>query len=239
MWLIGLSVVLFRGYERSGPWAEPPWGSLSLSTAPLFSLAPPGQFLLEESRLLEAAEMAEKAARLDGGEFDVVFSAAHMLRWVSGFSSLKPDDSRCCSPGRHWTFFVAEEDEPEFSMAEQKRGSIKEREFFFFYIPPQPIWFTQLYFVILFPRCSTNLASIGLSYRPFLLILHWPRWSATNSELALLSCLVSAHTMILNLEIEVYVPASSLNKAAGLWSSTLNLPGKLKLAFKPTAADRR
>lgn len=44
------------------------------------SLTPPGQFLLEESRLLEAAEMAEKAARLDGGEFDVVFSAAHMLR---------------------------------------------------------------------------------------------------------------------------------------------------------------
>lgn len=47
--------------------------SLSLSL-------PPGQFLLEESRLLEAAEMAEKAARLDAGEFDVVFSAAHMLR---------------------------------------------------------------------------------------------------------------------------------------------------------------
>uniref|UniRef100_A0A3P9KN59 dolichyl-phosphate-mannose--protein mannosyltransferase n=1 Tax=Oryzias latipes TaxID=8090 RepID=A0A3P9KN59_ORYLA len=39
-----------------------------------------GQFLLEESRLLEAAEMAKKAARLDSGEFDVVFSAAHMLR---------------------------------------------------------------------------------------------------------------------------------------------------------------
>lgn len=44
-------------------------------------LSPPsGQFLLEESRLLEAAEMAEKAARLDSREFDVVFSAAHMLR---------------------------------------------------------------------------------------------------------------------------------------------------------------
>ncbi|CDQ63036.1 unnamed protein product [Oncorhynchus mykiss] len=42
-----------------------------------------GQFLLEESRLLEAAEMAEKAARLDSGEFDVVFSAAHMLRQAS------------------------------------------------------------------------------------------------------------------------------------------------------------
>lgn len=41
---------------------------------------PPGQFLLEESRLLEAAEMAKKAARLDSREFDVVFSAAHMLR---------------------------------------------------------------------------------------------------------------------------------------------------------------
>ncbi|TKS73165.1 Transmembrane and TPR repeat-containing protein 2 [Collichthys lucidus] len=42
-----------------------------------------GQFLLEESRLLEAAEMAEKAARLDSREFDVVFSAAHMLRQAS------------------------------------------------------------------------------------------------------------------------------------------------------------
>ncbi|KAI7802132.1 putative transmembrane and TPR repeat-containing protein 2-like [Triplophysa rosa] len=42
-----------------------------------------GQFLLEESRLLEAAEMAEKAARLDSEEFDVVFSAAHMLRQAS------------------------------------------------------------------------------------------------------------------------------------------------------------
>uniref|UniRef100_A0A8C5DXP0 dolichyl-phosphate-mannose--protein mannosyltransferase n=1 Tax=Gouania willdenowi TaxID=441366 RepID=A0A8C5DXP0_GOUWI len=42
-----------------------------------------GQFLLEESRLVEAAEMAKKAARLDSGEFDVVFSAAHMLRQAS------------------------------------------------------------------------------------------------------------------------------------------------------------
>lgn len=45
-----------------------------------FSVGLPGQFLLEESRLLEAAEMAQKAAQLEGGEFDVVFSAAHMLR---------------------------------------------------------------------------------------------------------------------------------------------------------------
>lgn len=29
---------------------------------------------------MEAAEMAEKAAHLDSGEFDVVFSAAHMFR---------------------------------------------------------------------------------------------------------------------------------------------------------------
>ncbi|XP_061679226.1 protein O-mannosyl-transferase TMTC2 [Syngnathoides biaculeatus] len=42
-----------------------------------------GQFLLEESRLLEAAEMAQKAAHFDSGEFDVVFSAAHMLRQAS------------------------------------------------------------------------------------------------------------------------------------------------------------
>uniref|UniRef100_A0A3Q1J4B7 dolichyl-phosphate-mannose--protein mannosyltransferase n=1 Tax=Anabas testudineus TaxID=64144 RepID=A0A3Q1J4B7_ANATE len=42
-----------------------------------------GQFLLEESRPLEAAEMAEKAAGLDSREFDVVFSAAHMLRQAS------------------------------------------------------------------------------------------------------------------------------------------------------------
>uniref|UniRef100_G3Q8A2 dolichyl-phosphate-mannose--protein mannosyltransferase n=1 Tax=Gasterosteus aculeatus aculeatus TaxID=481459 RepID=G3Q8A2_GASAC len=41
-----------------------------------------GQFLLEQSRLAEAAEMAERAAELDGSEFDVVFSAAHMLRPV-------------------------------------------------------------------------------------------------------------------------------------------------------------
>lgn len=41
-----------------------------------------GQFLLEEARLIEAAEMAKKAAELDSSEFDVVFNAAHMLRWV-------------------------------------------------------------------------------------------------------------------------------------------------------------
>lgn len=45
-----------------------------------FSFSVSGQFLLEESRLLEAAEMAQKAAQLDSEEFDVVFSAAHMLR---------------------------------------------------------------------------------------------------------------------------------------------------------------
>lgn len=39
-----------------------------------------GQFLLEDSRLMEAAEMAKKAAELDNTEFDVVFNAAHMLR---------------------------------------------------------------------------------------------------------------------------------------------------------------
>ncbi|XP_052429891.1 scavenger receptor cysteine-rich type 1 protein M130-like [Carassius gibelio] len=38
-----------------------------------------GQFLLEETRLGEAAVMAQKAAELDSSEFDVVFSAAHML----------------------------------------------------------------------------------------------------------------------------------------------------------------
>ncbi|KAM8910394.1 protein O-mannosyl-transferase TMTC2-like isoform 2-T2 [Spinachia spinachia] len=42
-----------------------------------------GQFLLEQSRLGEAAEMAERAAELDSSEFDVVFSAAHMLRQAS------------------------------------------------------------------------------------------------------------------------------------------------------------
>lgn len=35
---------------------------------------------MEQSRLGEAAEMAERAAELDNFEFDVVFSAAHMLR---------------------------------------------------------------------------------------------------------------------------------------------------------------
>lgn len=58
----------------------PLWGFFSVLIAALFSPALLGQFLLEESRLLEAAEMAKKAARLDSGEFDVVFSAAHMLR---------------------------------------------------------------------------------------------------------------------------------------------------------------
>lgn len=43
---------------------------------------PPGQFLLEQARLHEAAEMAERAAELESSEFDVVFSAAHMLRWA-------------------------------------------------------------------------------------------------------------------------------------------------------------
>ncbi|KAJ8373586.1 hypothetical protein SKAU_G00041660 [Synaphobranchus kaupii] len=42
-----------------------------------------GQFLLEDLRLMEAAVMAEKAAELENGEFDVVFSAAHMLRQAS------------------------------------------------------------------------------------------------------------------------------------------------------------
>lgn len=114
----------------------PPWGSLSISTTLLFSLTPPGQFLLEESRLLEAAEMAEKAARLDDGEFDVVFSAAHMLRWVSGGGVLFPFSSNgmipTAAPGgtEHMSYFVAKMDEPEFSMAEQKGGNIKQREFF-------------------------------------------------------------------------------------------------------------
>jgi len=47
---------------------------------PRLPLSPPGQFLLEQTRLGEAAEMAERAAELDSSEFDVVFSAAHMLR---------------------------------------------------------------------------------------------------------------------------------------------------------------
>ncbi|KAJ8249969.1 hypothetical protein COCON_G00231850 [Conger conger] len=41
-----------------------------------------GQFLLEESRLAEAAEMSEMAAELEIGQFDVVFNSAHMLRAV-------------------------------------------------------------------------------------------------------------------------------------------------------------
>lgn len=54
-------------------------GSISIKHLSL-SFSVSGQFLLEESRLLEAAEMAQKAAQLDSEEFDVVFSAAHMLR---------------------------------------------------------------------------------------------------------------------------------------------------------------
>lgn len=52
-----------------------------MSDARLLDFA--GQFLLEESRLTEAAEMAKKAAELDNTEFDVVFNAAHMLRQAS------------------------------------------------------------------------------------------------------------------------------------------------------------
>lgn len=48
----------------------------------MFTHSIAGQFLLEESRLIEAAEMAKKAAELDNTEFDVVFNAAHMLRLV-------------------------------------------------------------------------------------------------------------------------------------------------------------
>ncbi|KTF95300.1 hypothetical protein cypCar_00024573 [Cyprinus carpio] len=56
-----------------------------------------GQFLLEESRLLEAAEMAGKAAHLDSEEFDVVFSAAHMLRDVCLLSSCFNKDPKILS----------------------------------------------------------------------------------------------------------------------------------------------
>lgn len=48
-----------------------------------------GQFLLEEARLIEAAEMAKKAAELDSTEFDVVFNAAHMLRFVFAIAPSK------------------------------------------------------------------------------------------------------------------------------------------------------
>lgn len=49
----------------------------------------PGQFLLEQSRLAEAAEMAERAAELESSEFDVVFNAAHMLRSVGRRAPLR------------------------------------------------------------------------------------------------------------------------------------------------------
>ncbi|CAL8337538.1 unnamed protein product, partial [Arctogadus glacialis] len=48
-----------------------------------------GQFLLELSRLEEAAAMAERAAELDSGEFDVVFSAAHMLSALASSFHIK------------------------------------------------------------------------------------------------------------------------------------------------------
>lgn len=43
---------------------------------------------MEQSRLGEAAAMAEKAAELDSSEFDVVFNAAHMLRCVFQISDM-------------------------------------------------------------------------------------------------------------------------------------------------------
>ncbi|RXM36635.1 Transmembrane and TPR repeat-containing protein 2 [Acipenser ruthenus] len=59
---------------------DPRRGRRALCTPVLAVQIPGGQFLLEQSRLLEAAEMAGKAAQLDSTEFDVVFNAAHMLR---------------------------------------------------------------------------------------------------------------------------------------------------------------
>ncbi|KAJ8245393.1 hypothetical protein GJAV_G00270270 [Gymnothorax javanicus] len=45
-----------------------------------------GHFLIEESRFVEAAEMAERAVKRGIGQFDVVFSSAHMLR-RAGFNT--------------------------------------------------------------------------------------------------------------------------------------------------------
>lgn len=56
--------------------------SQDLSLSRCLSVCLSGQFLVEQSRLGEAAVMAEKAAELDNTEFDVVFSAAHILRCV-------------------------------------------------------------------------------------------------------------------------------------------------------------
>lgn len=74
------AIVSGEGVERNRdqPKTSPcPW---RLTWIRLLVLRPPGQFLLERARLREAAEMAERAAELESSEFDVVFSAAHMLR---------------------------------------------------------------------------------------------------------------------------------------------------------------
>lgn len=98
-------------------------GILVVLTVVLFSSVLPGQFLLEHSRLLEAAEMAKKAARLDSGEFDVVFSAAHMLRWVFGWNDFSLFDAFCipCTV----LFCENEIGGPQFSKAEKKEAMYK------------------------------------------------------------------------------------------------------------------
>lgn len=78
----------------------------------LYSIA--GQFLLEESRLIEAAEMAKKAAELDHTEFDVVFNAAHMLRLVllhclTWFLSLLLEEKSLYSLCLHRVLFKAQQ----------------------------------------------------------------------------------------------------------------------------------
>lgn len=68
--------------SRASFYLPPPTSNRNLTWTHFPLFLPPGQFLLEQARLREAAEMAERAAELESREFDVVFSAAHMLRWA-------------------------------------------------------------------------------------------------------------------------------------------------------------
>ena len=87
-----------RVFEHNLNWAQmsqtslcPSASSRHLTQTLVLVFLPPGQFLLEQARGTEAAEMAQRAAQLESSEFDVVFSAAHMLRWAK---PLGPVDSK-------------------------------------------------------------------------------------------------------------------------------------------------
>lgn len=63
------------------------------------------------------------------------------------------------------------------------------------YITPQPVWFTWLYFVILFSRCSASPRATGLSYRAVQLCIFICSFSLSLPLRLTLSLLALAHTL--------------------------------------------